>query len=183
MVDDSYSAPSRYLEKYNLRAEFWVEGIGENYGTDTTESGTYLYLATDQVRFYEINAAHLYAHASGGGYQTGWVNRGEIVEPLPLEQVPPLVLSEILRDVDLFVGVGSIGNDANWMDGGGAVNRYADYWRGYSFGDLTETAKTRRAVLSKLIPRLKIAGQCEFDDKFLIVRGGFPQLQNSSRQR
>lgn len=167
MVDDSYNAPSRYLEKYNLRAEFWVEGIGEDYGTDTTESGTYLYLATDQVRFYEINAPQLYAHAGGGGY---YQYRHETDNPIPLEQIPPLVLSEIMRDVDLFVGVGSIGNDPNWTDGGN-VNRYNDYWRDYSFGDLTETAKTRRTVLSKLVPRLKIADKCELTDKFLTVKG------------
>jgi Domain of unknown function (DUF4132) len=170
MVDDSYSAPARYLQKYNLRAEFWVEGIGEDYGTDTTESGTYLYLATDQVRFYEMNAPQLYAHAGGGGYSGGWYNRGDTDEPLPLETIPPLVLSEILRDVDLFVGVGSIGNDANWMDGGNRA-QYNDYWQGYSFGDLTETAKTRRTILSKLVPRLKIASRCDLDDKFLTVRG------------
>ena len=170
MVDDSYPPPSRYLEKYNLRAEFWVESIGDNYGTDTTESGTYLYLATDQVRFYPINARQLHAHAAGGGYLDGWMNRGEIAEPLPLEQIPPLVLSEILRDVDLFVGVGSIGNDPNWMDGGNET-RHTDYWQSYSFGDLTETAKTRRDILSKLIPRLKIASRSTLDDKFLTVRG------------
>lgn len=176
MVDDSYSAPSRYLEKYNLRAEFWVEGIGDDYGTDTTEAGTYLYLATDQVRFYKASAPQLYAHAGGGGYSEGWQHRGATDNTLPLEQIPPLVLSEILRDVDLFVGVGSIGNDANWMDGGNQ-NRYADYWSGYSFGDLTETAKTRRAVLSKLVPRLKIADKCTVGDKFLTVRGALRQYR------
>lgn len=169
MVDDSYTAPFRSLEKYNLRAEFWVEGIGDDYGTDTTESGTYLYLATDQVRFYEINAPQLHAHAGGGGYGN-WYSRQATDNPLPLEQISPLVLSEILRDVDLFVGVGSIGNDANWMDGGNQ-NRYGDYWRGYSFGDLTETAKMRRTVLSKIVPRLKIAAKCELGDKFLTVKG------------
>lgn len=170
MVDDSYPPPSRRLEKYGLRAEFWVESIGEVYGTDTTETGTYLYLATDQVRFYPINAQQLHAHAGGGGYETGWYNRGETnVEPLPLEQIPPLVFSEIMRDIDLFVGVCSIGNDANWMDGG--TNRYNDYWRDYSFGNLSETVKTRREILGKLVPRLKIASRCEFDEKFLFVRG------------
>jgi len=31
--------------------------------------------------------------------------------PLRMDRVPALVFSEIMRDVDLFVGVGSIGND------------------------------------------------------------------------
>ncbi|WP_405489665.1 DUF4132 domain-containing protein [Streptomyces sp. NBC_00096] len=33
------------------------------------------------------------------------------VDPLPLTEIPQLVLSEVLRDVDLFVGVASVGND------------------------------------------------------------------------
>ena len=34
--------------------------------------------------------------------------------PLPLEEIPPLVFSEVMRDVDLFVGVASVGNDPTW---------------------------------------------------------------------
>lgn len=169
MVDDECTPPVRVLKKWNMRAEFWVESVGDNYGTDTTESGTFLYLATDQVRFYPIDAQQHYAHASGGGYATGWNYRGQLLEPIQMEEIPPLVFSEIMRDVDLFVGVCSIGNDPAWLDGGRAENR--DYWYSYSFGDLTETAKTRREVLSKLIPRLKIASRCELEDKFLYVRG------------
>jgi hypothetical protein len=63
------------------------------------------------------------------------------------------VLSEILRDVDLFVGVGSVGNDPSWQDGG-PEGRFRTYWQTYSFGELSETAKTRRSVLQRLIPRL-----------------------------
>src|SRR3712207_6986280 len=43
-----------------------------NYGTDTTEAGTYLYLATDQVRFYRMEARENLAHAGGGGDSAGW---------------------------------------------------------------------------------------------------------------
>jgi hypothetical protein len=46
-----------------------------------------------------------------------------------------------------------------------------NYWQSYSFGDLNASAKTRREVLERLIPKLKIAGQCSFDEKFLVVKG------------
>ncbi len=97
-------------------------------------------------------------------------NARQDFEPLALDAIPPLVFSEILRDVDLFVGVGSIGSDPNWMDAGNRP-RYNEYWQNFSFGELSETAKTRREILWKLVPRLKIARQCELDDKFLYVRG------------
>ncbi|MDG3002213.1 DUF4132 domain-containing protein [Paludisphaera mucosa] len=168
MVDDTYPASSRDLPGWGLRAEFWVEGAGDRHGTDTTDSGSYLYLTTDQVRFYEVGATQRHAHAGGGGYAPDW--RGGDAEPVALDRIPPLVLSEILRDVDLFVGVASVGNDPSWSDGG-PDGRYANYWQSYSFGDLTANGKTRKAVLERLIPRLKIAPRCAFSDKFLVVRG------------
>ena len=75
-----------------------------------------------------------------------------------------------MRDVDLFVGVASVGNDPNWSDGG-PEGCYQAYWQSYSFGDLSAMAKTRREVLARLLPRLKIAAQCSLADKFLFVRG------------
>jgi hypothetical protein len=87
-----------------------------------------------------------------------------------LDEVPPMVFSEILRDVDLFVGVVSIGNDPAWQDGGREV-RYGQYWQNYSFGELSATAISRREILERLIPRLKIASQCTLTDRFLVVQG------------
>lgn len=168
MVDDTYPPATKELSQWGFRAEFWVEGLGTEFATDTNDSGVYLRLATDQVRFYRIDAEQNQAHAGGGGYGAGW--RAAPAEPLLLDQVPPLVFSEIMRDVDLFVGVASVGNDPNWSDGG-PDGRYRDYWHTYSFGDLSATASTRKDVLLRLIPRLKIAPQCSFSDKFLVVKG------------
>jgi hypothetical protein len=81
-----------------------------------------------------------------------------------------LVFSEVMRDVDLFVGVASVGNDPTWSDGG-PEGRYREYWRGYAFGDLTATATTRKEVLERLVPRLKIAPVCSIGEKFLVVKG------------
>jgi hypothetical protein len=169
MADADFHAPMRLLPKHGLRAEFWVEAIGDEYGVDSNETGTYYYLATDQVRFYPQDAPLHYGHGYGGGYWEGYGNNRQI-EPLALDKIPPLVFSEIMRDVDMFVGVCSIGNDPNWTDGG-RETRHHDYWYDYSFGDLSATAKTRKEILERLIPRLKIAQKSSFEDKFLIVKG------------
>lgn len=173
MVDDVYPPASRVLPGWNLRAEFWIEGIGSDYGADTNEAGVYLYLSTDQVRFYAVEAGTRMAHASGGGYRPG---RGQNDDPLPLDQIPPLVFSEIMRDVDLFVGVCSVGNDPAWSDGG-PQGRYRDYWHDYSFGALSGTAATRKDILERLIPRLKIAAQCSFLDRYLVVKGSLHEYK------
>jgi hypothetical protein len=92
------------------------------------------------------------------------------MEPLSFDQVPPLVFSEVMRDVDLFVGVASVGNDPNWSEGG-PEGRYRAYWQSYAFGDLSATAQTRKVLLETLIPRLKIAKRCTLADKYLVVKG------------
>src|SRR6185503_16324760 len=168
MVDADYPPATLLLPRWGLRAEFWIEGIGQNYGNDTNESGVFLRLSTDQVRYYHLDAAQRTAHAGGGGYHPGYRNAD--AEPVPLSEIPPLVFSEVMRDVDMFVGVASVGNDPTWNDGG-PEGRYRDYWQNYSFGDLNASAKTRKDVLQRLVPKLKIAGKCSFDEKFLVVKG------------
>ncbi len=176
MVDDSYPPATLELPQWGLRAEFWIEGAGHDYGTDTTEAGTYLYLTTDQVRFYPLNAPQNHAHAGGGSYEQ-WVNQdGNPTDPLRLETIPALVLSEVLRDVDLFVGVTSVGNDPEWNDGG-PEGRYREYWQRYSFGELSDNALSRKALLETLIPRLKIRDVASIQGKFLHVRGSLREYK------
>lgn len=149
---DSANTPTLDLPLWDLQAEFWIEPIHERAPfperEDVGHSGVYLHTTTDQVRFARPGTR----------------------EPLPLDQVPSLVFTEVLRDVDLFVGVASVGNDPNWSDGG-PEGRYRDYWQSYAFGDLSATAQTRRALLESLIPRLKIAQRCTLSDKYLVVQG------------
>ncbi|MEU8431603.1 DUF4132 domain-containing protein [Streptomyces sp. NPDC029216] len=169
-VDDEAPPATRELPQWGLRAEYWIEGEGEDYGVDTTESGSYLRLRTDQVRFYPIGAPENSAHCYGGEYRMRLPDGAEPVEPLPLTEIPPLVLSEVLRDVDLFVGVASVGNDPTWQDGGPG-GRFREYWTSYGFGELDQSAETRRVLLERLVPRLAIAGRCTIEGRFLHVKG------------
>ncbi|MCL8011769.1 DUF4132 domain-containing protein [Streptomyces sp. AS02] len=169
-VDDEAPPAVRELPSWGLRAEYWIAGdSGENY-EDITESGSFLRLRTDQVRFYPLDAPENSAHCCGGEYRM-WLRDGtDPVDPLPLTDIPPLVLSEVLRDVDLFVGVASVGNDPTWQDGGPG-GRFREYWTSYGFGDLGASAQTRRSLLERLIPRLAIADRCTVEGRFLQVKG------------
>jgi hypothetical protein len=138
---DSHNTPTRQLSRWGITAFYFVNPASDAANT----MGIYNYVSTDQVRFTRAGA------------------------PLPLHDVPALVFTEVMRDVDLFVGVTSLGNDPGWQDGGDlTLNRY---WREYSFSDLSESAKIRSQVLQSLIPRLRIGPQCSFDKKFLIING------------
>jgi hypothetical protein len=167
LVDQDFPPASLDLPAWNLRAEFWVQGAGDDYGTDTNDTGTFYYLTTDQVRFYRRGDAQRVAHGWSGGYRPPYDQPD--AEPLALDTIPPLVFCEVMRDVDLFVGVASIGNDPNWSND--RRGRFQGYWQNYAFGNLSQPAETRKAVLQKLLPRLKIAGNCSLSDKFLQVRG------------
>ncbi len=134
------------LKEYNLRAEFWVNEVNADGAQNDT--GIWTYISTDQVRFTDLRN----------------------MQVKELGDIPALLFSEIMRDTDLFVGVASVGNDPNWRDNGG-LNHYHDYWQSFSFGDLNETAKTRKQILVNLLPRLKIAPVASVSDKFVVVKG------------
>ncbi len=140
---DSHNTPFINLPTWNIRAEYYVDADWDNNAA--SETGIFNYISTDQVRFYKDN------------------------EQLIMSEVPAMVFTEVMRDIDLFVGVTSIGNDPAWADN--PNQQMNTYWREYSFAELTESSKIREQVLKKLIPRLKIAEICSFDNKFLTVKG------------
>ncbi|SNR94624.1 protein of unknown function [Streptosporangium subroseum] len=107
------------------------------------------YALTDEIRFHRP--------AGGAWYEA------------PLREVPALVFSEAMRDVDLFVAVTSIMTDPHWADQG--PDQMQNYWRTGSFAALTSSAEVRRDALSRLIGRTAIADRCTLTDRFLVVRG------------
>jgi len=138
---------SRHLPEYNMTAEYWIDELNDQDAFN--DAGIWLYIATDQVKFKNAE--------------------GNVMD---LVDVPKIVFSEIMRDVDLFVGVCSVGNDPEWQDNNGDRQTHRDYWTSYSFGDLTEIAKTRKSILERLLPRLKkIRDKSKIEGKFLIVQG------------
>ncbi|HZQ37034.1 MAG TPA: DUF4132 domain-containing protein [Dehalococcoidia bacterium] len=132
------------------RVEFWIDAQLPAAGGYAESSGVLLYVATDQVRFCERDG-----------------------RPRPLSEIPPLLFSEMMREVDLFVAVASIGNDPEWVDRGTGPRgqQYGAYWREYAFGELNGSAVTRREALARLVPRLKIADRCTLEERYLQVRG------------
>jgi hypothetical protein len=135
----------RTYETFGIRAEFFFDPIVDIH---PDSSDLYPYCTSDQVRFFQA--------ASG--------------DPMELADVPLLVLTEAMRDVDLFIGVTSVGADPEWLDRGEG-RRFETYWHSYNFGELTATADIRREVLEQLLPRLAIADRCELEERFLTVRG------------
>ena len=62
---------------------------------EAAASGIFMHVATDQRRFLDADR-----------------------QPAPLKAVDPLLLSEVMRDCNLFFAVTSVANDPSWADGG-----------------------------------------------------------------
>jgi hypothetical protein len=139
---DSHNTPRRRLAAYGLDAEFLVDASGD---AEVTGAAVYVHATTDQVRFCRDDGA------------------------VRLADVPPRCFSELMRDVDLFVGVCSVATDPAWRDHGPADTHA--YWTHYAFGELGETGETRRAALERLLPKLKIRDRVRIDGRFVVVQG------------
>jgi hypothetical protein len=141
---DSANTPTLELPQAGLRVEFWIEF---SWDEAVTAHAVYLYLRTAQVRF--LDAA------------TGLPRR--------LEEIPPAVFSEVMRDVDLFCGVTSIGADPLW---GTRPNvAFREYWGEFSFGELSASAQHRIELMERLLPKLAIRDRCRIEGRYLWVRG------------
>lgn len=154
-VDQEARHSTRHLAEWGIRAEYVVEGVeGPEDDDFSDESVAYELVSTDQVRFFSVESA-----ADDVGETS-----------LPLALVPPLIFSEIMRDIDLFVGVCSVGNDPRWGDRG-PLRPFREYWWTYAFGELSVSAKQRHDLLSRILPRLAIAPLCTLEERYLSVRG------------
>ena len=134
----------RTFEAHGIRAEFFYDPIVD---VQPTSGDMYPYCSTDQVAFF----------------------RGATDQRIGLADVPTILFSEVMRDVDLFVGVTSIGADPNWLDRG--ERRFETYWHQWGFGELTQAGLIRHQVIELLLPALAIADRCTLEDRYLEVRG------------
>jgi hypothetical protein len=130
-----------------IRAEFYHDAVETEAIRDSVRHCT-----TDQVRF----------HPMGPGPQA----------VMRLVDVPAVVFSEAMRDVDLFVGVSSVAADQNWQDAGPDRRPpFETLVTAALHEELTSSAKVRRDVIERILPGLAIADRCELLDRWLRVRG------------
>jgi hypothetical protein len=141
---DSHNTPTLELPQFGLCAQYDVDFPQDE--SEVSSHMVYLLIRTGAMRFVDgVNA------------------------PQELESIPTAVFSEVMRDLDLFTGVATIGSDPAW--GQRQPVPFRAYWDAFSFGELTEMANHRRDLLERIIPRLSIKDRCQLEGRFLLVRG------------
>jgi hypothetical protein len=149
---DGFNVPTKELPAWKMHATFHVDllpdrddSLKDSALAEESGMGISLFLGSDQVRFYRDQ------------------------REIELDEVPAMVYSEVMRDVDLFTSVCSNGEDESWADQG-------DRSQGTLSGkfDPAEAAAIialRADILAKVIPHTKIADRCTVLKNWLEVRG------------
>jgi hypothetical protein len=159
--------PTLRVPQAGLIARLDVEPIEDEH----LQSGhaIYLYVRTGALRFFrEPGTPSLTRSAPGRAARLARA-RVQAGEPAELASVPARVLSEVLRDVDLFVSVAGVAADPRWpLDAPGA---WREVWRERAYGELSPLGDRRWELLQRIVPALPIADRLALDDRFLLVQG------------
>lgn len=87
---------------------------------------------------------------------------------VPLVKIDPIVYSETLYDIDLYVQHIGIGNDPAWE--GIGEDELRAYWYPSAFGPLMASGEIRKIVLKFIVSRLGIGEKVNFEERFLQVK-------------
>lgn len=143
---DCDTAIRKTFTKQGLILELQIQPLGDEDNIDNR--GIYIHITVDQVRFYNAEDNSLKY----------------------LNSVDPIIISEVFRDIDLFITKSSIGNNQHWRDTQ-LENKYKQYWYAFNYGDLDEKALYRKAQVTKILPYLGIEGKYQIDKKYLVIKG------------
>ena len=149
---DGFNVPTKLLPAWNMQAEFYVDlpsdrkpELAQSALSETSTAGINLFLSSDQVRFYR--------------------DQREIA----IVDVPAIVYSEVMRDVDLFTIVSAVGEDEQWSDQGdrgtGLRGTHMDR------EELSALMALRIEMIARVLPLTPIAAQCKIEKGWLEVRG------------
>jgi hypothetical protein len=146
------------LPAFGLRAQFWAAGVGP-FGPSGHDYGgaAFDYVITDRVVFFADAATDA---------------------PLDLEAIPAIAFSEVMRDVELAVGIASIGRDQYWADGGSEAPHPANridgaeaYRMSFARRGSAELVAARHRALARFLPGLDIGARARLSPTEVEVTG------------
>jgi hypothetical protein len=104
-----------------------------------------LFIGSDQVRFYRDN------------------------REVAIDEVPAILYSEVMRDVDLLTSVSAVGGDETWADQGDRGTGI--FSEEFDLRELSGLIGLRREMLSLVLPHTPIQDRCKIHKSWLQVHG------------
>ena len=149
---DGANVPTKKFDAWNMRVEFYVDIPSDRDGSllesalgEQSGAGINLFIGSDQVRFYRE------------GREVG------------IDEVPAILYSEAMRDVDLFTSVSAVGGDETWADHGDrGIGIFSEE---FNTQELSGLIGLRRETLSLVLPHTPIHERCKIHETWLEVRG------------
>lgn len=121
--------------------------------------------------YVEFHARELHNRIGASHYiTTGALEFWEGDKIVPIREVAPRILSEIMRDVDFFVAVAGVGNDPEWNADSIQPDLFHQ-WLHLSLEQFLSSDAERAELLAAALKPLKIANQCKLERHFLVVEG------------
>jgi hypothetical protein len=149
---DGANVPTKKFEAWNMHVEFYVDLPADRDNAPRASNlaaqsgaGINLFVASDQVRFYRDS------------------------REIAVDEVPAVVYSEVMRDVDLFTSVCAVGDDERWLDQGdrgiGVLTRQFD------MQEVSAVIALRAEILTRVLPHMSVGERCKIQKSWLEVRG------------
>ncbi|HKW68538.1 MAG TPA: DUF4132 domain-containing protein [Terriglobales bacterium] len=149
---DGGNVPNRKIDPWKMHVEFYVDLPADRQPTlrdsalgEQSGSGINLFITSDQVRFYREG------------------------KEISLDDVPAIVYSEVMRDVDLFTSVCAVGDDEGWTDQG--ERGIGLFTETFDPNQQSAVIALRADLLGRVLPRTPIADRCKIVKGVLEVRG------------
>jgi Domain of unknown function (DUF4132) len=149
---DGGNVPTKQLAPWNMHVEFHVDlpadrdrSLRDSALSEQSGTGINLFIGSDQVRFYR--------------------DRHEVA----IDDVPAVVYSEVMRDIDLFTSVCAIGDDETWSDHGDLGTGL--FSQQFDVQEMSALTALRAEILSRVLPYTSVADRCKIEKTHLEVRG------------
>jgi hypothetical protein len=152
--------PGLALPRLGLLAELVVEPVED--ATLQSDHGIFLYVRTGGLTFYRDTEPPGHHAARARPRWSAVATRQRV----PLAEIPARTLSEVLRDIDLFVSIAGVSADPEFPLR--ASEAWTATWREAAFSQLTPLGLSRRETLARILPALPIAQQLSIDGRFLV---------------
>jgi len=149
---DGANTPTKKFDPWKIRVEFYVDmpsdrdaSLDDSALNEQTGAGINLFIGSDQVRFYRDG------------------------REIAVDEVPAILYSEAMRDVDLFTSVAAIGGDETWTDQGDrGVGIFSE---DFDVPALLGIVSLRRETLALVLPHTSIHDRCKIHKTWLQVQG------------